>query len=310
MNKKNVALWALYDFANSIPVIVFLLYFSQWLVVDNNIPDLWYNLIFTGSSLLLLFTSPIAGAIADKIKIRMPFLIVLTVLMFISLFLSSAFAVLLPVGTQAALLASVAFMFANYFYQFSFSFYNAILPDLGSKQSQGFISGIGQTANWSGQIAGILITLPLATGAIVLIGNPGRAQTFLPATLLFFFLALPMLIFLKDKSPREKVKIDLAYEYKNLFVRLKQLLKTEGVGRFLIGYFFFNDAMVTAVSNFPIFLDEVFKISDKTKSILVMAILVTSAIGAFLVGWLSDKIGLKKMLLFADSQLRKLFLKF
>ena len=38
MNKKNIFLWTLYDFANSIVMIVFFLYFSQWLVIEKNVP--------------------------------------------------------------------------------------------------------------------------------------------------------------------------------------------------------------------------------------------------------------------------------
>ena len=41
MNRKNIALWTLYDFANSIVVVVFFLYFSQWLVVDKGVSDFW-----------------------------------------------------------------------------------------------------------------------------------------------------------------------------------------------------------------------------------------------------------------------------
>ena len=44
--KKNVFLWALYDFANSLVSIVFFLYFAQWLVIDQGVADIWFNLTF------------------------------------------------------------------------------------------------------------------------------------------------------------------------------------------------------------------------------------------------------------------------
>ena len=47
MNRKNIFLWTLYDFANSIVTIVFFLYFSEWLVIDNGVSDFSYNMIFT-----------------------------------------------------------------------------------------------------------------------------------------------------------------------------------------------------------------------------------------------------------------------
>ena len=56
--KKNIFLWASYDFANSIITIVFFLYFSQWLVVEKGVSDLLFNMSFVVSSLFLVLTAP------------------------------------------------------------------------------------------------------------------------------------------------------------------------------------------------------------------------------------------------------------
>src|SRR3989338_1384830 len=175
MNKKNIFFWALYDFANSITTIVFFLYFSQWLVVDRGVSDFWYNMIFTIGSILLLLTAPILGSIADKNGKQQNYLNWITVLTFLSFL-------------------GVLFIIANYLYQFSFVFYNALLHHIAPPERWGRISGIGQTGNWLGQITGLLITLPLASGAVYLVGEAGRAQTFLPATIIFFILSIPMLL--------------------------------------------------------------------------------------------------------------------
>lgn len=297
MNKKNIFLWTLYDFANSISVFVFFVYFSQWLVIDNKVADIWFNLIFVGSTILLVFTAPIFGSIADKTEARMPFLQILTVLQFLALLVVSLLALLSPNSFPVVFWTAFAFLFANYFYQFSFVFYNPILDSLAPRSLQGFVSGLGQSANWLGEVAGALLTLPLLSGAVFLIGSPGRVQTFLPATLLFFLFSLPMLLLFKEKIQVKKVKIDVILEYKLAVRSFIDLCKTHGIGRFLLGYFFFNDAMLTAVNNFPIYLERVFKIPDQTKSLLLLAVLATSAIGALVVGFISDKIGLKKTLL-------------
>lgn len=297
MDKKNIFLWSLYDFANSIAVIVFFLYFSQWLVIDNGVADIWYNLIFVGSTALLLLTAPVVGSIADKIGVKLPFLIVTTILMFIFLLGSSLFATFAPGTMLFIALAAIFFLFSNYFYQFCFIFYNAFLHDLAPSKLTGFVSGLGQSSNWSGQIAGLIITLPLATGAIYLAGHSGRAQTFLPATLIFFLLALPMMLFFKEQGKPKKISIDLKAEYKNSLHNFISLCKVPGMGRYLLGYFFFNDALLTASTNFPIFMEQVFKVSDSVKAVLLLGILATSAIGALITGWISDKLGLKKSLI-------------
>lgn len=297
MNKKNIFLWTLYDFANSIAVIVFFLYFSQWLVIDNHVADIWFNLIFVGSTILLVLTSPIWGSISDQVGVKMPYLRNMTLMMFLGLLSASVLATFTQVNSMIVLLAALSFMLANYFYQFSFTFYNAFLNDIAPERLRGFISGLGQSANWSGQIIGLVITLPLATGVIYLVGNSGRAQTFLPAILIFILLALPMLLFFREAKTPKKVNLDLASEYRKAVRSFKELIKVPGMGRFLLGYFLFNDALLTVTNNFPIYLQQVFGVSDKTKSFLLMGILLTSAIGALVSGWISDKIGLKRSLL-------------
>lgn len=295
MNKKNIFLWTLYDFANSIVMIVFFLYFSQWLVIEKGVPDFWYNMIFAAGSLILLCTAPILGSIADKNGKQQNYLNWITVLTFFS-FLGVGLITLFFSGK--VFLAVLFFLLANYLYQFSFVFYNALLHKIAPPEQWGRISGIGQSGNWLGQIAGLLITLPLASGAVYLIGEAGRAQTFLPATILFFVLALPMLLFFKlPKQTQPMPKIDLRGEYKDYWSKFKELVNEPNMGLFLLSYFFFNDAIITAANNFPIYLEKVFAVPDKTKSIILLSILATSAIGAFCTGFVADKIGIKKILL-------------
>lgn len=298
MNKKKIFLWTLYDFANSVVVVSFFLYFSQWLVIENKVPDIWFNLIFVGSTILLLATAPVLGLVADQMRVRMPFLIIVTTLQFIFLLAASFLAIFNHITFLVVLLAALAFLLGNYFYQFSFSFYNPLLADIAPPKSQGLISGIGQSANWLGQIAGILLAFPFLTGAVLLFGHFGRAQTLLPTTVGFFLLVLPMLILFKDADSRQKITLSILEKYKNYFRSFINLCKSPGLGRYLLSFFLFNDALLTAQNNLPIYLQQVFNISDKTKSLLLLAILVTSAVGALVSGFVADKIGLKRSLIF------------
>lgn len=295
INKKNILLWTLYDFANSIVFITFFLYFSQWLVIDKGVSDLWYNMIFTIGSVLLLFTAPVFGSIADKTFRQQRYFNLITVFTFI-FFLGSTFIAIF--FSQKYILAALFFLIANYFYQFSFVFYNAFLHYIAPSEKWGRISGVGQAGNWFGQIVGLLITLPFASGAVYLIGEAGRAQTFLPSVILFFILALPMLLFFKlPKKENSNIKINLKYEYKNQWKQFKELIKNPNMKLFLLSYFFFNDAIITASNNFPIYLQNVWGVSDDAKSLILVGILITSVIGALCSGWVSDKIGIKKTLL-------------
>ncbi len=295
MNRKNVFLWTLYDFANSIVTIVFFLYFSQWLVIDHGVSDFWYNMIFTVGSALLLITAPVLGSIADRTGREHTYLNRITFLTFICYVITSIITLFF---TQSVFLAILFFLLANYFYQFSFVFYNSLLEKIAPPEKCATISGIGQAGNWLGQIAGLLITLPIVSGVIYFIGAPGRAQTFLPSAIIFFVLSLPMIFWFKMPTTQklQTEKMSLKQEYKSQWKQFKDLIKEPNMRLFLLSYFFFNDAILTAANNFPIYMEKVFSISDTTKALLMMGILLTSAIGALAAGWIADHIGLKKTL--------------
>jgi len=297
-NKKNVVYWLLYDFANSIVVVVFFLYFTQWLVIDQGISDFWYNMIFAGSTILLLVSGPICGAIADKKQNNLTYLRWATVVLFLFTLLSGLTALFSNSIPHAGFIASVCYLFTLFFYQFSFTFYNPLLVHLASEEKQGRLSGYGQAANWLGQIVGILLSLPLLNH-VTIFGTSGRVIPIIPAAILFFLLALPMLLFFKEPAEGRISQQRTSYrqEMRLYFQNLKALWLIPGVGMFLLGFFFFNDAILTAENNFPIYLEKVFYINDSQKSILLLGILVTSVIGSLIGGWVTDKIGGKKALL-------------
>lgn len=296
MTEKNVFLWTLYDFANSIMSIVFLLYFSQWLVVEKGVADIWYNMIFAVGSALLLLTAPVLGSIADKTGRQQNYLNKITILSFIFFLATSLVTLFL---SDKIFLAALFFLLANYLYQFSFVFYNALLQYIAPPERWGRISGWGIGANYLGQVVGLLVTLPLAGGTIYLMGEAGRAQTFLPSTILFFVLSLPMILFFKlPRKENPEYKINWKEEYKSKWQEFKNLIADRNMKMFLLGYFFFNDAVVTASNNFPLYLENVFSVSDKMKSILLGSVMLTSTLGAVFSGYIIDKIGLKKSLVF------------
>ncbi|MFH0770019.1 MAG: MFS transporter [Candidatus Peregrinibacteria bacterium] len=295
MRQKNVFVWALYDFSNSIFMIVFFLYFSQWLVVEKGVSDFWYNMIFVAGSALLLLTVPVCGSIADRTNGQRAFLNVITLLTILSLLGVTVVALFFP---QKVLLAAVFFLATNYFYLFSFVFYNALLHDIAPRERWGRISGIGQACNWLGQIAGLLIALPFASGAVYLFGAAGRAQTFLPSVALFALLALPMLVLFRLPKKTGHEAWTVMGEYKGQWNQWLRLIRDPNMKWFLLSYFFFNDAVITASSNFPIYLEHVFAVSDSTKSAVLVGILVTSVFGALFSGWVADTIGIRKTLIF------------
>jgi MFS transporter, UMF1 family len=297
MNKRNIFLWALYDFSNSIVMIVFMLYLSQWFVIDKGISDFWYNASFIFSTILLILTGPIVSVLADKKGKCFSFFCKNTVLLYLLYVLLSLLILFAP--DQKVLIIAL-FIFGNFVYQSSFIFYNSFLNEIALPEKRGFVSGIGNAANWFGQIAGLLLVLPFASGSLYLFGTTGRAQVFLPATIVFIITSLPMLLFFKKQETVEQTPVNFSHikeEYKNVFTQAKTLFIIPGVLMFLVAFFFFNDAILTLSNNFPIAIEKVFHAPDIQKTFLLILILITSALGSLLCGYLGDRFGLKRVLL-------------
>ena len=290
-SKKNIFLWVLYDFANSIVSIVFFLYFSQWLVIDKSIPDIRFNLTFTISALALLFTAPLSGSLLDKSLRRITGLRYTTILTAIFYGLCAIFAL-----SDKVVYAIIFFTLGLYCYLLSFTFYTPLINDISSEQKRGKISGLGICANYLGQFAGLLIALPFAKGTLSFFNSSARAETLLPSVIVFLVLSLPMLIFFKEPQKQQLI-ISLKSKIKETIRETKILLSFSSVALFLLAYFLFNDAILTASNNFPIFLEQVWHVSDSIKTYILLGILVTSAIGGAISGLVADKYGHKKTLM-------------
>ena len=290
--KKNVFLWILYDFANSIISIVFFLYFAQWIVIDKGVSDLYFNLTFTVSAVLLLFTVPLTGTFLDKYFRRITGLRYATILTAIFYGICALLAV-----SNKEIYALIFFTLGLYFYLLSFTFYTPLINDISRPEKRGLVSGLGITANYLGQFIGLLIALPFSNGSLSFFGSTPRAETLLPSVLFFFVLSLPMLI-LFNEPKKESVKLVFKSGIKEMITETKLLFSLSSVGLFLLAYFLFNDAILTAANNFPIFLEQVWGVSDTTKTYILLGILITSAIGGTLSGFIADKFGHKRTLMF------------
>lgn len=293
--KKNVFLWALYDFANSIVSIVFFLYFAQWVVVDRGVSDIYFNLTFTISAILLFCTAPIIGSLLDKSFRRITGLRYTTIFTVLFYGICTFFAI-----SNREISALIFFTLAFYSYILSFTFYTPLLNDIAPSTRRGFVSGLGITANYLGQFAGLLIALPFSSGNLNFFGSTPRVETLFPSVIIFFILSLPMLLFFKEPK-RSSEKSSLRSEIANLLEKTKALLSFPSVALFLISYFLFNDAILTAATNFSIFLEQVWHVSDIVKTYILLGILITSAIGGTLSGLLADRFGHKRTLLFVLS---------
>src|SRR5256886_10612490 len=286
MNKKNLFLWSLYDFANSIVFINFLLYFSQWLVINGGLSDFWYNATFAISTVLLFLTAPILAAYTDKYGGRKFSLNISTTCTAISYGLAA----LLAYAGAHIFIITTFFLLGQYFYQLCFVFYNPMIEEIADVSHRSRASGIGQFFNALGQVFGLLIMLQL---------EKSRLTPMLPSVGLFFLLAFPMMVFYKENRSRDRsARISAVLADANIFRKLIPFFAVSVAAPLLFAFFFYNDALVTVTNNYSIYMQRVFGLPDAKKSFLLLAIVVMNGIGAILSGWIGDKIGVLKTLKF------------
>src|SRR3989338_10860151 len=281
MDKKKLFLWSLYDFANSIIYVNFLLYFAQWLVIDGGLSDFWYNAIFAIATIMLLFSAPMLAAQTDRNGGKKYFLNLATVGTFIAYGLSVWLAYQ---GVEYVVWSAVFFLVGQYFYQLAFVFYNPMLAEIADEKHRARASGIGQFANACGQVLGIGATLTLA-------GT--RLGPLFPALIGFFALPFPVVVFYKEsRIPSTPLRFsELKNDASTYVKKFYQFFAFSVATPMLIAFFLFNDALHTLGNNYSIILERVFATPDITKSLLLIGVLVMSAIGGITFGWIADRLG-------------------
>lgn len=296
---KNVFLWGLYDFANT-PLTAALggLYLGQWIVLDNNLSDIWYGGVFALVSALLLVTSPFWGAWSDCVGRRKPFLAWITIVLLIfGALLGVTATSSLPFLTRIVVVLALSFV-VQYAYQVSLIPYNALLWQLSTPKTVGKVSGIGQLFGELGWLLGPAILLPFATGAITLWGEPGRAQVFIPSVIILALLGLPMIFWFREQEKIPEVKqIDFREVYKRTIRGLKALIKEDkNATLFLLAFMLVSDALLTATLYFAVYIDKVFHVGDTQKLLALVSLEVVAIASAYVIGKLSDAYGIKRLL--------------
>ena len=236
-------------------------------------------------TIVLLFTAPVLAARTDIYGGRMYWLNVAT----IGTFICYGLVAILAGMNGHILLIVLLFSIGQYFYQLSFIFYNPMLDEIADDAHKSRVSGIGNFASSLGFVVGILITFPFSNSRItpLLISVP-----------VFFILALPTMIFFKEaKKPASNIAtVKMSGETRAFIKKMLMFFATSAATPMLIAFFFFNDALLTVSNNYSIYLERVFQVPDTTKSILLLAILIMSAVGSIIAGWLGDKLGALKTL--------------
>jgi len=295
--RKERWAWYLYDFGNSAYAAVVLLavysaYFQGEVVGGAEGSRLW-GLAVGIAMFVVAVTSPFLGAIADFSGSKKRFLLFYTVL-------ACLFTAALFFATPGRVFIGMAFfILAEIGYRSAQVFYNGLLTEIASPEEMGRISGNGWAIGTAGGILCLVLILPL----IVLIDNLLIVRISLVITAVFFALsAVPIFIWLPERAQPRPLPPGESY----LSVAINQLkatLRTAGrfkeFIKFMLAFLIYNDAVIMALDFAAIIGAVLFGMEQQALIVFVIVVQITNVAGAFVFGWLVDRIGGKRSLVFS-----------
>ena len=292
--------WALYDFANSpfttlVVTFVFATYFTEVVASDSITGTTLWSRAVTITALVVAFTSPVLGALADRGGYRKPFLIAAT------LVCVAATAALYGVEAGDVVPALVLFVVANIAYEFGGVFYNAFLPDLAGPRRMGTVSGWGWGLGYFGGLLALLLALMTLVEpetpwfGFSTVGNENIRATNLLVAAWFLIFSVPLVLWVHEDrggiSGKGRVVIDAYAQLRRTFGEIRKHRQTV---RFLAARLVYNDALVTIFAFGGIYAAGTFGFEFRDVMIFGIVINLFAGTGAILMGYLDDLIGAKR----------------
>jgi UMF1 family MFS transporter len=280
--------WALYDFANTIfsfAIVSFAM--SLWAIrfLGEAGGQFWFTFAVSISVLINAAVSPVLGAMSDRTGRRKPFLGAFTAL---------AIAPTLFIGFVDIGLGLLFFAIANFAYQAALIYYDALLPDVARPDARGRLSGVGVALGYTGTIVSGLL-FRLTTDA----DGDSTAASFLLVGSLFAVFAVPIFLRVRERSPRGQQfrMIDAVRSWSQLQATVRHARQTPGLLRFVVGRFFYSDPVNTAIVVMSAFATQAIGFTASEALSILLLLTVVAVIASFGWGWLTDRIGPKRTLL-------------
>jgi UMF1 family MFS transporter len=285
VNKKSLFSWLLFDLANTVYAFIIPgLYFSVWLVSEKGWTDQQLGLATSSAMIIVAILGPWIGRKSDSSQGKKKILLLMTLICIISTFL---------LGTFSVETSVLLFIFSLIGFNLGSVVYDALLVSVSNEENRGKISGLGVAFGYTGSLIGF--------GVATLLQNMGYSyiEIFKSVAILFLIFSLPAFIFIEEKiTSDKKIKINILNSITVVINSWKHSRQYEGLTRFLVGRFFYADAINTLISGLlAVYLvEEVGLTPADSQSILALAIVV-SIIGGYIFGKAADLYGPRKLIL-------------
>ncbi|MDA1089151.1 MAG: MFS transporter [Proteobacteria bacterium] len=300
--RRGIAAWCFYDWANSafptvITTFVFAAYFTKAIAADEITGTAQWGYAISLSGLAVAVVAPLLGAVADFGGRRKPWIFAFTVICAVA----TALLWQAKPDVSFVFLALVLTAVANFAFEMAMVFYNAMLPDLASKDRIGRVSGWG----WGLGYGGGLACLGLALVALVEAETPvfgldkGQAEH-LRATgpmvaMWIMVFAVPLFVWTPDR-PSRGLRIGDAFRKgsSSLIDTLRRIREHKDIVRYLIARMIYTDGLNTLFAFGGIYAAGSFGMDFSELILFGIAINVTAGLGAAGFAWIDDRIGPKR----------------
>jgi MFS transporter, UMF1 family len=283
--------WGLYDLANQFFAInIVSLYFILWVTIEKATPERFYSMFYAASLILVALSVPVLGAISDITRQRRPFLAYFTLL-------AVCFTMLLGL-CRNVFLGLAFFAVANFGCQGAIIFYNAMMINVAPKGRIGMVSGFGKMLGYAGAIIALYLIRPI-------VETRGYQAAFIPTGILFLIFALPCILFVKDKDAKMGLSFTSFWKadsISRIFKSLKEVLldsaRFPGLINFLKAGFLGLCAIQVMIIFMAVYAKKVFALDESQIVNLIMFSTVFAMAGSIISGYISDRIGELRSLMF------------
>lgn len=311
-SKAGQVSWAMFDWANQpyftlVTTFIFAPYFAATYVGDATRGQALWGETLGYAGLVIALVSPVIGSIADQTGRRKPWLA-----LFSMMFIAAAACLWFAVPGQGAVdpvPIMVAVACAAIAMEFAVVFNNAMLPSLVSSARMGTLSGFGWGIGYVGGLVALVFMLfflaaDRGTGLTMLGAPPlfgldpqmSEADRFAGpmAALWFAIFVIPLFVFTPD-APATGVRPRAVRQGLAQLARTLGHLRTyKNIALYLVGRMLYFDGLSAIFAFGGIYAAGIFGWEIMTLGIFGIILSVFAAVGAFLGGWLDDRIGSKR----------------
>ena len=285
----------MYDFANSgYTTVVITAVFSAYFVAEvaGNAP--WATFAWTAalavSYALIMLTAPVIGAYADARAAKKRLLGATTVGCIVFT------AGLALVGQGDVAIGVMLIVASNFFFGTGENLIAAFLPEIATGEALGRVSGWGWSLGYFGGLVALGVCLVYVTYAQA---QGAAATTFVPVTMLitaviFALASLPTFLFLRERA-RPQAGRSCAGTCRHS-CGWRETLRTRAslspiCGAFSVCLVFYQAGIQTVIALAAIYAQQAMGFTTRDTLLLILVVNVTAALGAFLFGYVQDRIG-------------------